>query len=445
MSAEGTRRRAPIERILSPFLEFPRIEAAGGILLLLCAAAALFWANSPWAGSFHHLWEARVSLGVGAAVVSRPLHFWINDGLMAVFFFVVGLEIKREVLAGELASPRRAALPIAGALGGMAVPALIFAAFNAGGSGARGWGVPMATDIAFAIGVLTLLGPRVPVAAKVFLTALAIADDIGAVLVIAFFYGENFSAAALGVAAVALLLLVAANLGGVRSPAVYALLGLGLWAAILESGIHPTVAGVLLAMTIPARPRLDGKELLARGRHLLAEFERLDAGKMPILGNAAQQSVVQALEVACARAETPMQRFERVLHPWVTYLIMPLFALANAGLALDASAWAGFLHPVTLGVLIGLIVGKPVGITLFSYLAVRFRVASLSEGLRWRQLASVAILGGIGFTMSLFIGSLAFEGRPLLAEAKLGILTASLLAGVGGFAALRLARPEAAA
>jgi len=428
----------PIERVLRPFREFAHLEASGGVLLLGATLLALLWANSPWAGAYYDLWHTPVTVGAGGLILSKDLHHWINDGLMAIFFFVVGLEIKREVLVGELASFRRAALPIAAAAGGMLVPALVYTLFNAGGSGAPGWGIPMGTDIAFALGVLALLGKRVPLALKIFVTAFAVVDDIGAVLVIALFYTPSVSWAALACGAGFLGALVAANRLDVRTPITYGLLGIGLWVAFLLSGVHATVAGVLLAMTIPARTRIDSRAFIGRGRAYLNDFESVNHSG----GNGAfiaeeQQAAVQALEEACEQVQTPLRRMEHNLHPWVAFLIMPVFALANAGVHLGGDIAAAAAHPVTLGVAAGLVLGKQVGITLFSWLAVRSGVASMPRGISWRQVYGAAWLGGIGFTMSIFIASLAFPDEALLDAAKLGILAASLVAGLVGWLLLR--------
>lgn len=427
-----TSEKTPAGALLRPFQEFAQWEASGGVVLLACAVAALAWANSPWAGAYAQFWNTKLMIGFGGAALDRPLAWWINDGLMAVFFFVVGLEIKRELLVGELASPRKAALPLLAALGGMAVPAALYAVFNAGHPGARGWGIPMATDIAFALGVLALLGKRVPVALKVFLAALAIADDLGAVLVIAVFYTSSLSWAALAAGGCCLLFLVAANIAGVRNPLVYAALGVGLWLACLYSGIHPTVAGVLLALTIPARARIRPGEFLRRGRALLAEFQRAGDGRGAVLTTKEHHSALHGLKVACDQAWSPMMHFEHALAPWVTFAVIPLFALANAGVSLGAGFPAALVHPVSLGVAVGLILGKPLGITLFAWLAVRFNWAELPQSVCWRHIWGVGWLGGIGFTMSLFIADLAFEQTPLLSLAKAGILVASLIGGAVG-------------
>lgn len=434
-------RKAPIEQILLPFQEFLRAEAAGGILLLVCTVVALAWANSAWSDAYTALWRTRLTLSLGDFALDKPLFLWINDGLMAIFFFVVGLEIKREVLVGELRSVRQATLPIAAALGGMAVPAIFYAAMNTGRPGSAGWGIPMATDIAFALGILALLGKRAPLSLKVFLTALAIVDDIGAVLVIALFYTAEISYVNLALGGGFLIALVAANRAGVRHPLVYAVLSFGLWAAFLKSGVHATVAGVLAAMTIPARTRINSGEFLARGRFLLQKFEEAAAPGEGVLTNHRQRAAVQALETACQNAESPMQRLEHGLHPWVAWVIMPLFALANAGVSPGGELFTALADPVALGIIAGLVAGKQVGITLFAWLAVRARLAVLPEGLTWRHIYGVSWLGGIGFTMSLFIGGLAFGDTPLLTVAKVGILCASLVAGLVGWLLLRRTAP----
>jgi Na+:H+ antiporter, NhaA family len=383
-------------------------------------------------------------VGAGAWRLAYPLHYWINDGLMVVFFFLVGLEIKREVLVGELASPRKAALPIAGALGGMLVPAAIYTAFNGGGLGERGWGIPMATDIAFALGVRALLGKHTPVALKVFLAALAIADDMGAVLVIAVFYTDELNLWALALGGVGLLLMSLANRLGVRRPTAYVMLGILVWLAFLKSGVHATVAGVLAAMTIPARTRIDTGEFLNRGRRILDEFDRAGDEGPGILTNHGQQAAMLELERATEAAQSPLLRIEHALQPWVAFAIIPVFALANAGVELHGGMLAELGSPVTLGVLLGLLIGKPVGITLFAWLATRLNVAALPENTSWKALHAVAWLGGIGFTMSLFVTNLAFPGdETLVNSAKLGIFSASILAALMGWFLIRRLRPPA--
>jgi NhaA family Na+:H+ antiporter len=427
----------PVDRLLAPFREFARTSASGGLLLMAAAAIALIWANSPFAAAYEELWATKLSIAVGDVTVSESLLHVVNDGLMAIFFLVVGLEIKREVLVGELASLRRATLPIAAAVGGAVLPAVIFLALAGGGDAARGWGVPMATDIAFALGVLALLGRRVPLGLRIFVTALAIVDDLLAVLVIALFYTADLSLPALSIAGVLLGTLVVANRIGLRRPLVYALLGIGLWLAVFASGIHASVAGVLLALTIPATTRLDSDAYVNEARALISDFEgRTVGGKNASTGE--HHAALWELEDATERAQAPMLRIEHAMHPWVSFLIVPLFALANAGVRLDIDFGATLQQPIALGVIFGLIIGKQVGITVAAAAVVRLGLASLPEGVGWRHIYGAAWLGGIGFTMSLFIATLAYgDGAAELDVAKVGILGASLIAGVGGFAVLR--------
>lgn len=464
----------PIDRLARTFQRFTQIEGFSGILLLICALLGLILANSRWSGAYNQILDQHFALVFGQLfTLDLPLSLWINDGLMAIFFFVVGLEIKREVLIGELSSPRKAALPFLAAVGGMVVPAAIYLLFNAGGAGQDGWGTPMATDIAFALGVLSLLGRRVPVSLKIFLTALAIVDDLGAVLVIAVFYTESIQWLALGLAGVALLVSLGFNQLGGRSLLVYALLGLVVWAAFLFSGVHATIAGVLVAMTIPVRTRIDAQGFLDWGRSLLDWFERSGAHGHSELISVQQRAAVYEMEKACAHVETPLHRLEATLHPWVAFLIMPVFAFTNAGVTLSAETVRNLASPVGLGILAGLIVGKFLGITLATLLAVRLKLASLPRNVRWSHIVGAATLGGMGFTMSLFIASLAFgdggHGAALAVSAKLAspallaagaaqlmydvsklaILLASLIAGIlGSILLLRvpvLSEAEAAA
>ncbi len=328
------RERPPVERIVRPFQDFAHKQSSSGIILVFVTVVALVWANSPWSDSYAALWDSRLTVGVGDFTLSKDLTHWINDGLMAVFFLVVGLEIKREVLVGELSSIRSAALPVAAALGGAVVPALIYIAINAGTEGAAGWGIPMATDIAFALGVLALLGERAPVGLKVFLTALAIVDDIVAVLVIAVFYTSDISWGALAIGGLFLGALVVANLIGVGKTLVYALLGVGLWLAFLLSGVHATIAGVVLAMTVPASSFINPGAFLERSRYILDRFEKAGEKGEHVLTNEERQAALHALNHATYELEPPLHELEHALHPWVVFAIMPLFALANAGVPL---------------------------------------------------------------------------------------------------------------
>lgn len=423
----------PAERFLSPIRKFTEKEASGGIVLLICTIIALVWANSPWSESYFHLWHTKVTIGTEQHHLTESLHLWINDGLMAIFFFVVGLEIKREILVGELSSPKQAALPIAAALGGMVVPALLYTFFNYKTPTAHGWGIPMATDIAFAIGVLTLLGKRVPLSLKVFLTALAIVDDIGAVLVIALFYTSKIVWLDLYLGAGVLALLVAGNWAGIRSPIFYGILGIGgLWLAFLLSGVHATVAGVLAAFAIPARTRINAREFLDQGRMYLNDFETAHEPESNVLSNKNQVRSINQISEAAEHAQTPLQRLEHALHPWVTFFIMPIFALSNAGVAFKADILELLFNPVSLGIIIGLFFGKQLGIFSFSWLVIKLGLAELPSRVTWKNLYGVAMIGGIGFTMSLFIAGLAFKNPAYTDTAKIGILCASILSGILG-------------
>ena len=355
---------------------------------------------------------------------------------MAIFFLVVGLEIKREVLVGELASVRRATLPIVAAVGGAMLPAIIFLAIVGDGEAGRGWGIPMATDIAFALGVLAILGSRIPLGLRVFLAALAIVDDLLAVLVIAVFYTADLSLPALAAAGGILVALVAANLLGVRRPLIYGLLAIALWMAVFESGIHATVAGVLLAFTIPARTRLDSDAFVERARTIVDDFEGRTVGGEDA-STEEHHAALWELEDAAEKAQAPMLSIEHNLQPWTAFLIVPLFALANAGVAIRGELAAIVVEPVFLGVVAGLVIGKQVGISLAAWAVVRLGLASLPEGVHWRHIYGAAWLGGIGFTMSLFISGLAYGEGAMLTFAKVGILAASLVAGVGGYMVLR--------
>jgi len=431
------RERPPVERIVRPFQDFANKQSSGGILLIIATAVALIWANSPWAESYVALWHTKLSVGVGDFSISKDLTHWINDGLMALFFLVVGLEIKREVLVGELSSARNAALPVVAALGGAVVPALIYLLINAGTEGSAGWGIPMATDIAFALGILALLGQKVPTALKVFLTALAIVDDIVAVLVIALFYTSEISWGALGGGAVFLAALIVANVLGVGRTLLYAVLGVGLWLCFLLSGVHATIAGILLALTIPATSFINPGVFLERSRYVLDRFEKAGEKGENVLSNEERQAALHALNHAAYKLEPPLHELEHNLHPWVVFAIMPLFALANAGVQLGGGVVEALTSPVALGIVAGLVVGKQLGITLLVWLAVRSGLSELPEGIGWRHVYGVGWLAGIGFTMSLFISDLAFTDASLIEDAKLGIECASLIAGVVGWTILR--------
>ena len=433
-----------VQTVSNPIQEFLKLQSASGILLFTFTVAAIVWSNSRWSDSYVQWWQTTLSFGFGTFIFSKSLLHWINDGLMSVFFFVVGLEIKREILIGELSSFRKAMLPVVAAIGGMAIPALIYIGFTRGTPAVSGWGIPMATDIAFSLGVLTLLGRRVPIQLKIFLTAFAIVDDIGAVIVIAFFYASSIVWGHLAIAGVVVILLVCANWLGVRNFLLYAVLGVILWLAFLESGIHATVAGVLLAMTIPARSNLNKRGLLKKVHSILEQLEGDNPRPVTSDSQERDQSSVRDIGQVNQDFKSPLQRFEHALHPWVIFAIMPLFAIANAGVRFEAGLSSLIMNSVPLGVFLGLVLGKQIGITLFSWVAVKRRIASLPSSVTWRDIYGVAWLGGIGFTMSLFIAGLAFGDGPLMSESKLGIYAASLVAGIGGLLILsRRAEPSA--
>lgn len=435
-------------RVLSPFERFLQRTTAGGIVLMATSLVAL--AITAWLGgeAVHHFWEQRLAVAAPGFSLSLTGHHWVNDGLMALFFLLVGLELKREVLVGELSSLKDAILPVAAALGGMVVPALVYAAFNAGTAGAAGWGIPMATDIAFAIGILVLLAWRIPRNLVIFLTALAIADDLGAVLVIALFYTRELDAGFLVAAAALFAALALFNRAGIRHPLPYGIVGVALWYAVLSSGIHATLAGILLAMCIPARGAWTPGQFEERVGGLLQAF-REDRRNLATpddpLRNELMATMSGAIERSAAAMQSPLQRMEHALTPWVTFLVIPVFALANAGIDLRAVEWASALSQrVTIGIIAGLVLGKFTGIALFGWVAVRLGLARLPAGVGWRHFLGAAWLGGIGFTMSIFIAQLAFSDAALVEQAKLGILLASAASAAIGVAWLLWASHGAA-
>ena len=418
------------------FHAFLRTEAAGGVVLLAAALAALAVANSPLAGSYDALWATRLVVGPESHPLALSARAWVNDGLMAVFFLLVGLEIKRELLVGELASARQAALPLVAALGGVVVPALVFAALADPGM-RRGWAIPTATDIAFALGVLALVAPRAPTGLKVFVAALAIVDDMCAVVVIALFYTAQVEWAAVAVAAAVAAALVGLNLARVQRLAPYLLLGAVLWYVVHESGVHATIAGVVLALTIPTRTRINAAEFSAHARAHLELFERTETGDLLVITSKGQQEALHALESDSEAVVAPLLRLEHALHGVSAYVVMPIFAFANAGVSLSFGA----LDTATmLAVILGLAVGKPLGITAAAWLACRAGFAALPAGVTWRLLHGSAWIAGIGFTMSLFIAGLAFGQSPAFAGAQVGILAGSALAAAVGVMVLRRAQ-----
>lgn len=416
---------------------FVRSETSGSILLFAATIAALVWANSPWSSSYFSFWKFPLQLGK-RPLFAMDLHHWIDDGLMVLFFLVVGLEIKREVVKGELSSFRQASLPIVAALGGMILPALIYFALNHSGAGARGWGIPMATDIGFALGVLALIGKRIPASLRVFMLALAIVDDVGAILVIAFFYTPQISVSALVLAAGLLALLIVVSIR--RGPlSVYVVLGFLFWAAVLSSGVHATIAGVILGLVAPITPKRRPEELADNAESLLNNFRDQILSKSKSSAEASLAELDQLLRDTDSIAE----RLERSIHPWVCFLVLPLFALASAGVALSTDQIKSAISsPIALGVFLGLIVGKAVGISLFSFLAVRTKIAGMAEGLTWTGIAGVGILAGVGFTVALFISGLSFQDETLIATSKIAVLAASLAAGFIGYIFLRFTLKE---
>jgi NhaA family Na+:H+ antiporter len=421
------------------FNRFTRLQASGGLLLVFATIVALFLANSNFASAYFDLWKTDFSVTFGEVGLSKYLLKWVNDGLMVIFFFVVGLEIKREITVGELNSPRKAALPLMAAIGGMLVPAALYVIFNLGTEGMSGWAIPMATDIAFMLGIMALLGRRIPLSLRVFFTALAIVDDLGAVLVIAMFYTSDILWAAMGIGGIILLVLMALNWLGIRNPLPYAVLGIGLWLAFLQSGVHPTIAGVLLAFTIPSRTRVQAQAFMAQCIAVLGGVEGEDLPEdTAVQMSDRRQAAAHALEAIAERMQSPAQRLEHSLTPWATYLVLPIFALANAGVTISSDLGAILSNRVALGIIFGLVLGKSLGITLFTWLAIRLGIAEMPTRVGWPQLFSATWLAGIGFTMALFIANSAFSDPTLLDTAKLAILAASLISASIGFTMLIL-------
>ncbi|HEX5002973.1 MAG TPA: Na+/H+ antiporter NhaA [Bacteroidia bacterium] len=432
-------RKSPVERwVLDPINSFINNSTASGIVLFSSAIIALILSNSVFSHQFHQIWETHFAIKIGSFSIDKSLHHWINDGLMSMFFFVVGLELKRELIAGDLSNPRKALLPIAAAIGGMVLPAILYLTVNHGSSEAHGWGIPMATDIAFALGVIYLLGDRIPLSLKVFLTALAIIDDLGAVLVIAFFYTSDISMISLFTGIGIMLVLLVANKLGVRSALFYGIIGIaGLWTAFLMSGIHATIAAVLAAFTIPADVKMSEVGFIERIEKLLDKFRKATPNEVSLV-TSEQLHIVEDIVVATKDALTPLQRLEHAMHPIVAFVVMPVFALANAGATFQGPLFDNLSSPVSLGILLGLYIGKSAGIFGAVFLAVKTGITSLPDNTTWKQFAGLSFLGGIGFTMSLFITSLAFKDPIQIENAKISILFASVLAGITGYILLRL-------
>lgn len=425
----------PIDRVVGPLARFLHVEAASGVVLLLVTFVALVLANSPASETFLAFWKTPIGISIGEFELRHSLKHWINDGTMVIFFFVVGLEVKRELVLGELKDLRAAALPLAAAAGGMLAPAAIYLAFQWGAEGRHGWGIPMATDIAFVVGCMAVLGSRVPRGLRIMLLSLAIADDVGAILVIAVGYTEDVRLVALawGFAGIGAVLLMQRL--GVRSIPVYVVLGVGIWFGFHESGVHATIAGVIIGLLTPAHPWVSGS-LLAKFVHGLGDFIKGASWQDP----GERQAMVRSMERAARETVSPVERLESALHPWVGFVIMPIFAFANAGVPVNASA---FTDPVAVAVIAGLCIGKPLGIVVFSRLAVHFGLATLPQGVTWGVLAAGGALAGIGFTMSLFIAGLALTGE-LLDAAKIGVLAGSALSAAIGMAFLYRLLPKPA-
>lgn len=422
-------------QILTPFEEFTKSQITSAILLMFTTILALVLANTDLSENYNYLKNIYISFSVNSWEIKKTLHHWVNDGLMAFFFFVVGLELKREILVGELSNLSKAILPIGAAIGGMAVPALIYFLTNPEGDAARGWAIPMATDIAFAIGVLALLGKRVPRALVTFLVALAIVDDLGAVTVIAVFYTETITFSALLAAVSLFVLLMAFNYSGIRAITPYFIVAIFLWYALSASGIHATLAGILGAFTVPAIPKYQPERFIVYVENLMKRFESSYQSNENILKNAELRTIVQTLERGTQSVATMLQRLEHIWHIPVSYLVIPIFALVNAGIPLTVdSLYKSLTHPVTLGISLGLLFGKIIGISGMSWLLLKANIAKLPQGVHFSQITGVSLLAGIGFTMSIFIAELGFEGREdLLVLGKTGILFTSLISGISGF------------
>lgn len=432
------RKKRIFDRIKDPLVEFVRMEAFGGIVLMFFTIMALALANSAFSESFLAYWKQYLGLNFGDWKLNMNLLHWINDGLMAVFFFVVGLEIKRELLTGGLSSFKKASLPIFAAFGGMLVPALIYIGFNQTGSGTHGWGIPMATDIAFALGILILLGKRIPISLKLLLTSIAIVDDIGAVVVIALYYTSEIDWTYLFYAGGIYAVLWSINLLKVRDIPVFLILGMVLWYVLLKSGVHATIAGILLAFTIPARASCNVFEFIRSNIALLKQLGYTPDKYKKSNTEKHLQASVSAIKGNCVEVISPLQRLEHLFHPWVAYLIVPVFAFANAGVVADSDLLMKVCDPISLGIIMGLFLGKPLGIVLFSYLGVRFGFAQKPKEVCWSQIVGIGFLGGIGFTMSFFVSQLAFDDSAELSLAKFSVLFASIMSGILGFIILKL-------
>ncbi len=431
-------------RSTAMFDRFFHSEVSGSFVLMACTVVALVWANSPWSQSYADFTHVEVGVSWGGASLNMSLQHWINDALMAIFFFVVGLEVKREISIGQLSTLRKAALPVSAAVGGMLIPAAFYYAMNAGGPAEQGWGIPMATDIAFALGLLALFGSRAPIGLKVFLTALAIADDIGAVLVIAFFYTASLKFGALAVAGVFMLLIVGARAVGIRRSGIYLLLAVGVWLSVLTSGLHATIAGILVAMLVPIRAKIEPEQFMERARNRLAELESAVLTRDSMVDDKAQLHALDDIHETTGDMIPPGIALEHRLHPVQAFLILPLFALFNAGVYLGGDALGQTTDPIAVGIILGLVLGKQIGVVGFSWLSIKSGLADLPDGVSWPHIWGASCLAGVGFTMSLFIAELAFDDPIQIGKAKLGILEASLVAGALGYWILSRSLPKAA-
>lgn len=432
------------QKVATPFEHFLHAQTTTGLVLMLMTVVALVLANTPLADTYAHFFHTNIDLNVGSWKLSHSLHHWINDGLMAIFFFIIGLEIKREILAGELSNIKVAILPILAAIGGMIFPALIYLMINSDGAGAGGWGIPMATDIAFAISALVLLGKRVPTALVTFLVALAIVDDLGAVLVIALFYTDTINMLPLVLAGVMFAIMISFNRFGIHAILPYFIVGLFMWFFMLESGVHATIAGVIAALSIPSKPKRTPVTFVDETKGLLDEYQKYPVATDHII-HENQKAVLQNIKDKIDSVGTPAARLEHGLHLPVALIVIPLFALANAGISIDfSSIGSTILQPVSFGIIAGLVFGKVIGIFGVSWLAIKMKIAKLPQNSSMSQIFGVAFLGGIGFTMSIFVADLAFVGNPeLIFQAKVGILGASLFAGIFGYIWLKLASKKA--
>lgn len=436
--------RGPIPRYLvRPTARFMRIEAAGGIVIVLAAVVAMVWANIDF-NSYEDFWRTEITLDLDIHTLSGHLEEWVNDALMVIFFFVVGLEIKREMVHGDLASPRQAALPVLAAAGGMIVPALIFTAFNAGGDGSAGWGIPVATDIAFAVGVLTLLGNRIPFQLKIFLLTLAVADDIGGILIIAFFYSEDIAFDWLGAAFILFGVLIVMQRVGIRPIAAYVIVGLAIWLAAFESGVEATIAGVALGLITPAGVLYQRHDLAGSVRRRADQLAASHTIEDEQRAEDEHRYQLREIEELTREAQSPLERLEHMISPWSAFVVIPIFALANAGINLGGGVLSDAAGSnVAWGVAIGLVVGKLLGVFTFTYLAVRFGMAALPAGVTWFHVAGVSLLAGVGFTVAIFIAGLAYDDIAIIEDAKIGIFAASIIAAIAGYAVLRIAAARA--